>query len=256
MAKSALRVLEIMEYIAKREDGATHAEIARGLGIPKSSLTALLADLQSAGYVVGDPATARYALGSQVLVLAQGYVRTLNLVRSGSRVLETLFRRFDEFVALAIPKGDEYVIVAAQAPAGPLAHSLQIGERGPLYCSASGKAILASLPEAAAEAWVSRMQRSRITPRTRTGVAEIMDDLRAARAAGHAVVREEAILGITAIAAAVIDASGQPVGALSLAAPTARLDAAREAEVAAALRDAAAAISAEFGWRRKVLVST
>ena len=50
MSKSALRVLEIMEYVASERDGCTHTAIAQGLQIPKSSLTALLQDLQSKGY--------------------------------------------------------------------------------------------------------------------------------------------------------------------------------------------------------------
>jgi DNA-binding IclR family transcriptional regulator len=131
----------------------------------------------------------------------------------------------------------------------PLAHSLQIGERGPIYCSASGKAILSALPDAEAEAWVTRMPRPRITPRTRTAVAEIMQELRAARQAGYAVAREEAILGVTAIAAPVRNATGQPVGALSIAGPSARIGGAREAELGAAIREAAERMSAEFGWR-------
>lgn len=249
MAKSALRVLEILEYVAARDVGPTHGAIARDLGIPKSSLSALLADLRSSGYLNVEDGTGRCTLGSQVLVLAHGYTRSLNLVRTGAKFVEALFRRFDEFTALGIPKGDEYVIVAAQAPAVPLAHSLQIGERGPLHCSASGKAILSGLKPEDAEAWLTRMARPRVTPHTRTAVAEIMKDLRTARDLGHAIAREEAIVGVTAIAAPVRNGSGEPVGALSVAAPTARMPRSREDEIAAAVRAAAGAMSAEFGWR-------
>ncbi len=249
MAKSALRVLEILQFVAAQNGSATHTAIARGLRIPKSSLTALLADLQAAGYVALDAATGRYALASQVLVLSQAYLRKLNIVRAGTPILEALFRRLEEFVALAVPKGDDYVIVAAEQPTGPLAHSLQIGERGPMHCSATGKAILAFLPEQEAEAWLIRMPRPPMTPLSRVAVPAILEELRHVRAGGVALAREEAILGITAIAAPVFNLAGRPVAALSAAGASARFTPKRETEVAEALRKAAAALSAELGWR-------
>nr|WP_246526890.1 IclR family transcriptional regulator [Plastoroseomonas hellenica] len=249
VAKSALRVLEILQFVAAQNGSATHTDIARGLRIPKSSLTSLLADLQAAGYVTMEAATGRYSLASQVLVLSQAYLRKLNIVRAGAPIVEALFRRLGEFVALAVPKGDEHIVVAAEAPSGPLAHSLQIGERGPMHCTATGKAILAFLPEQEAEDWLTRMPRPKATPHTRVTVPEIMEDLRQVRASGIGLVREEAILGITAIAAPVFNIAGRPIAALSAAGASARFTSRREAEVAQAVREAAAALSTELGWR-------
>ena len=249
MAKSALRVLEIMEYVAREERGATHAQIARDLRIPKSSLTALLKDLQGGGYLALDGETARYSIGTQVLVLAQAYLRGLNIVKLGQPVVASLFKQLDEFTALGIQRDGEYILVCAESPASPLAHSLQIGERGPMYCSATGKAILAHLPEAEAMTILTRHPRTKRTPATKTELSQILSELDEVRRTGIGYAREETLLGITAIAAPIFNAAGRAIAALSVALPTARLDPDREAEIVRAVRRSARDLSANLGWQ-------
>jgi len=82
MAKSALRVLEIMEFIADQREGCKHAAISKRAGYPKSSLTALLQDLTSKGYLQRAPDNGSYHWIT-VLWLANSYLRNLNLVKLG-----------------------------------------------------------------------------------------------------------------------------------------------------------------------------
>ncbi len=63
MAKSAFRVLEILDLIAQRPSGATHTEISAALKIPKSSLTSLLRDLQLPGYLQLSEGSGKYMIG-------------------------------------------------------------------------------------------------------------------------------------------------------------------------------------------------
>ena len=64
MVKSAVRVFEIMQFIARHDKGCLHSQIANDLDIPRASLTALLSDMRDLHYVVFDLNTKRYALGS------------------------------------------------------------------------------------------------------------------------------------------------------------------------------------------------
>ena len=107
MSKSALRVLEIMEHIAQQPQGCTHTEVAQGLQIPKSSLTALLQDMMSKGYLQRNPDTNVFTIGVQVLWLANSYLRNLNLVRLGQPVVASVFSKVQEFTLLAIPTAHE-----------------------------------------------------------------------------------------------------------------------------------------------------
>lgn len=237
MAKSAIRALEILEHIATERNGLTHTQISHSLGIPKSSTTVLLGDLQDMGYAQLDPTTGRYAVGPQVLALAHAYLRNLNLSRLGQPIVAHVFAAVNEFSALAIPKGDECVIVCAESSPSPLAHSLQLGEHTPLLPTASGKILLAFLAPDERETTLRRLKASR------TARAEL--DL--ARRSKIAYTRGGYLAGISAIAMPVFNAQNVAIAALSVAMPSARLTPALEKKIISALASGAARLSAQLG---------
>lgn len=249
MTKSALRVLDIMEYIAEQRSGSTHSQISAALGIPKSSLTALLRDLVSRGYLLFDPDTARFGIGSHILSLSQAYLRNLNLVTIGQPIVSALFEKTGEFSAFAIPKGLDYVIICAESMPLPLAHSLQIGERGPLFCSATGKAILAFLSPDQRDSIIAESDLRAFTAATKTDPVAIRTELLEVKKQRLAFAREESLPGIVAMATPVFNAVGHVIGAMSVATPVSRFTTEHEQETAAALHAAAGALSERLGWR-------
>jgi DNA-binding IclR family transcriptional regulator len=249
MTKSALRVLDIMEYIADQKNGSTHSQVAAALGIPKSSLTALLRDLVSRGYLAYDADTARFGIGSHILTLSQAFLRNLNIVKLGQPIVAALYEQTGEFSAFGIPKGVDYVIICAESMPLPLAHSLQIGERGPMFCSATGKAILAFLPPEQRDSIIAASNLRAFTAATKTDPVAIRTELLEVRAQGLAFAREENLPGIVAMAAPVFNATGQVVGAVSVATPVSRFSLTHEEKTANALKAAAAHFSDLLGWR-------
>jgi DNA-binding IclR family transcriptional regulator len=249
MTKSALRVLDIMEFIADQKNGSTHTQVSSALGIPKSSLTALLKDLVSRGYLIFNAETARFEIGSQILTLSQAYLRNLNLVKVGQPIVSAIFEMTGEFSAFGIPKGTDYVIICAESMPLPLAHSLQIGERGPMYCSATGKAVLAFLPPDQRDSIIAASKLLPLTAVTKTDPVAIRAELNAIRLTGIAYAREENIPGIIAMAKPVFNAVGQVIGALSVATSVSRFSMAHEQTVIAALTTAATEFSGKLGWR-------
>src|SRR6201995_1872392 len=122
MSKSALRVLEIMEFIANTRDGCTHTAIAQGLNIPKRSLTALLQDLLSKGYLQRKPESGVFTIGVQILWLSNSYLRNLNLVKLGQPIVAEIYSRVKEFSVLAIPNGSEYVTICTESVPSVFGH--------------------------------------------------------------------------------------------------------------------------------------
>ena len=103
MSKSGLRVLQIIEYVASQREGCTHTAIAHGLKIPKSSLTELLQDLLSKGYLQRRTDSGIFTIGLQVLWLANSYLRNLNPVKIDQPLVAEIFSKVREFSLLAIP---------------------------------------------------------------------------------------------------------------------------------------------------------
>lgn len=247
MPKSSIRVLDTLELLALHQEGLSHAEFAASLRIPKSSLTGVLGDLLARGYISFDATNRRYTLGSQVLTLSRGYLEALSLTRIGRPILTEIVRGINESAALAVRNGLEMLVVAQETCSHPLAHTMTVGSRGPLHSTASGKVLLAWLPEPEINALLDRLVLSPVTRHTKTDRDRLAAELVETRARGWAVSDEEALEGVYAIAAPVATADG--VAALSVAIPVARLSKRLKESAKNTLQERAASMSTALGER-------
>ena len=238
-----------MEFIASQRDGCTHTAIAQGLSIPKSSLTALLQDLLSKGYLQRSPESGIFTIGVQVLWLSNSYLRNLNLVKLGQPLVAEVFTKVKEFSILAIPNGLEYVTICTESVPSIFGHSLQLGSRGPLYGSALGRAMLAFMPDAQVDEVLRSSKREKLTPFTKTSLAEIKAELAETRRTGVSFVSEESVPGVVGYATPVFGAMGVPVAAFGVGVSTGSFKKKAEAEIVAALKDASRQLSQQLGSR-------
>jgi DNA-binding IclR family transcriptional regulator len=116
----------------------------------------------------------------------------------------------------------------------------------PMYCSAMGKAVLATFDEEALEVLLERPREAR-TKHTIVGEAEMREELDGIRARGFAIDDEENEAGVRCIGAAIVDARRQPLGAISVSAPAARMTLARAQQTAPAVVRAAEEIARRLG---------
>lgn len=236
--KSASRVIDLLELLARWGHEMTHVEIVDALGIPKSSLSHLLATLRARGYVDYSPETRTYRLGKAVAALARQTAQLHDIIALVGPVLRRLTEETDESSALNLLKGD-YVEVAAKvdSPHRFLYH-LRIGDMAPLYASSSGKAMLACMPPEMCDEYLSRVEMTPITPKTRTSKSELRRELKEVARTGIAYSREELTLGVVSMSKAVVNDAGTLIAALSVGAPIQRFDKALDARVRHALEQA------------------
>ena len=251
MVKSATRALDVLELLATWPEPMSHGDMARALGIPKSSLTELVTTLEARGYVAreGTGTAEGFRLGSEVLTLAGALLRRTGVVRLAPPVVAGLMRRTGESAALVLLEGEEVVVVCKENCDQPIVYSMQLGQRGPINASAGGKAILALVPEAERENYLQSGRLPRLTARTTTDPAALRRELTAIARGGVAYSREEMFDGVVAVGRAVLDASGRPCAGLSVGVPKVRFTKDKERVVTEALHEAAAGISAALGWR-------
>jgi DNA-binding IclR family transcriptional regulator len=252
MSKSALRVLEIMEFIANTRDGCTHTAVAQGLNIPKSSLTALLQDLLSKGYLQRKPESGVFTIGVQILWLSNSYLRNLNLVKLGQPIVAEIYSRVKEFSVLAIPNGSEYVTICTESVPSVFGHTLQLGSRAPMYCSAMGRAMLAFMPTDQVDAILDEGTRPKLTAHTKTSLADIHAALEEVRRTGVAFVREEQLAGVVGFATPVYGATGVPVASLGVGLPASQYKESTAPFIDATLKEASLRLSELLGWTSTV----
>ena len=246
--KSATRALDVLELLAQQQQPLAHGEIAQALAMPKSSLTELLTTLEARGYVGME--AERYRLGPALLSLAGTLLRRTDVVRVAQPVIAALMMRTSESAALVLRQGTEVVVVCKENCDQAILVSAQLGERSPINNSAGGKAIMAFLPKPEQESWLASGKLRRMTPHSVTDPEAMRRELAAIARGGISYSREGMFPGIVAMGLPVFDAVGNPCAGVSVAVPTLRFDKARETRVAAALRTAAANISAAMGFKK------
>jgi DNA-binding IclR family transcriptional regulator len=224
MTRTLVRGLNILETLAAADEhGLGPSAIAAAAGLDKATVTRLLRTLIETGYVVQDPATRRYRLTGQILRLAHGVARNLDLQRVARPHLKALRDRLHETVHLGVMEDlSVYYIDKLEAD-----HSIQlvtaVGRTMPLHSTALGKALLAALPEEEREAKYRRMDFAARTDRTICVLDDFRGEIRRTRARGYAIDDRENEPHGACVAAAILAVDGRPVGAMSVSGPHFRI---------------------------------
>jgi DNA-binding IclR family transcriptional regulator len=217
------RAAAIMRALEDTTTGLSLAEIAMKVGLARSTVQRIVSALETEKLVVAASPAGRVRLGPTILRLA-GSVRT-DFVALARPFLVELSKELHETVDLASIKGDHLVFIDQVIGSQRLRTVSAVGESFPLYCTANGKAYLATLDDEAIEALIGKSYKAR-TPHTITKLPQLLEDIRAVRRNGYALDLEEHALGICAAGVAMRDMLGNYV-AISVPVPAQRFQAER-----------------------------
>ena len=245
--KSADRVLDVLELLCRRGNSATHSEIAFSLDIPKSSLTNLLRNLTSRGYLKKELSDMTYTLGPAFFSLAEKGRKVKSILKIASTQVSWLTEKTYEAAAFYLFKGDHVERVIGKEANYPLSYRMTPGIKFPLYSAAAGKAVLAALPEKEQQIYFKKTQIKPMTKNTATTEQEIRKRLRANKADDGIVISNgENSVGVIALAIAILDEESLPIGAISVVVPEARFNKALDQRCRANLKNAATKIQHEL----------
>ena len=244
--RSVDRAAALLLALGECPGAAGVTELARRLGLHKSTASRLLATLEKRGLVEQDDETGKYRLGLVVIRLAERAERTLDLRGLAMPEHERLARLTRETVGLGVVDGDSLLTVAQVDGPNLIAVGDWTGRSTPLHCVASGKVLMAALAEREVVRVVKRGL-ARYTERTLVDLEPLLEELARIRRRGYATAIGEYELGLNAVAAPVHDARGQVIAAVDIWGPTFRLTPRRMPELAAQVRETAAAISVRLG---------
>jgi len=244
--RSVDRAAALLLALGGFEGEAGVTELARRLGLHKSTASRLLATLQRRGLVEQDEETGKYRLGLVVIRLAERAERTLDLKGIALPELERLARATRETVTIGVLDGDSDLTVAQVDGPNMVACPDWTGRTTPLHCVASGKILLATM----AERDVMRIARPGLaarTGRTLTTLEALMEELARVRRRGFATAFSEWIDGTNGVAVPVADARGRVIASISVWGPAYRVTSGRVPEIVASARAASRAVTARLG---------
>jgi DNA-binding IclR family transcriptional regulator len=210
------RALQILLAFAPGDDGLTVSELARRVDLSRPTLYRLLATLEQSRFLASSGEPQRFRLGSSVARLAHAWNASVNLGTVAQPMMRRVWEETGETVALFVPDGLFRLCVAEMPSPQALSFKRGVGYRERLVLGASGRAILAHMPDA--------------LPRLKGFAAGLKIDLKkyprelaAIGARGFAVSRNELIQGAVAVAAPFFAGAGDVAGSIGIFGPSVRL---------------------------------
>ncbi len=225
--KSAIRTLDIIEYVVAHNRPLVAQEIATALGIPVSSLSYLLATLVERQYLMREGR--RYSAGPGLARL-QSSGAGYSLADRAAPLVRTLRIQLDETTSFFIREEWEIEALVTDSSEQALRYTVPQGRRLPMHALAAGKALLAAMPDDELERYFRESVREAFTDATITDEKQLRAQIAAIRKRGFATTDDEFSRGIVGTARAVIS-GGEPIGSLSVAVPKVRFDSALEARI-------------------------
>lgn len=223
VSTTVAKAISILDKLASKADvGVSLAELCSLVEMPKSSTHRYLVTLQELG-LAERKSNDRYYLGTKVIELAGVYLLKSDLRNDSQAALDELAEMTGETVHLAVPSGTEVVYIAKVESKHALSMFSHIGARLPMHCTALGKAILAFSDYGDLHAIVMKPLITR-TPNSITSVEALENELELIRSRGYAIDNEENEIGIRCVGAPIFDYTNKPIGAISVSAPSDRMD--------------------------------
>lgn len=220
---SAERTLRLLSLLAELGRPMSLAELSQRLSLPKPSVHRLCNNLLASGYLARDVDERMFVPGVATRRLALNALNhsTLRGLRHG--VLSALVSQVGETCNFTTLDGTQVLYLDRVEAKWPLRLTIDVGEHVPLHCTASGKLFLAHKPKRDRNALIRQLRLERLTPHTITDPERLRAECDAIVKRGFSWDREEFVLGLTAIAVPVTDASGSVRAAVAVHAPTGRL---------------------------------
>ena len=214
-AKILAKGLNLLEILAQSAEGMTAVELAKKVGVHKTTAYRYLNTLLQAGYIQtnGDGI---YHLGNKILELGSQLLRRMPLRETAHPFLVKLSADTHKTVHLCVLDGGDVVYIDKVESQRSLPMMSRIGSRAPAYCTGVGKALLSSLPT---DQVVSLLQGITLEKRTAATIVDpvkLLEELRVTRERGYAIDNSEHEEGIKCLASPIKEFGGWIIGAISI----------------------------------------
>lgn len=219
-ADTSLRILQQIAF-AETPQGVT--QIASAVGIAKGAVHKHLRTLMDHGMVVQNPLTSLYNLGPKVWLMGQHAPQGQALLEIAMPLMQTVRDQLGFGVVLSVPTPKSAFVLATLSSNQPINIGVRPGSELQLHASAQGKIFLAYGGKELGD--LLELPLPQTTPKTQTDLGLLLEEIAQVRRQGYATAPEEAMLGINALAAPILDQDDKLIGSIGLIASVQHLGA-------------------------------
>jgi IclR family pca regulon transcriptional regulator len=213
--------LQVIAAFDQERSRLTISEVAASTGLTRAAARRYLITLVHLGYVRQEDKS--FSLTPMVLRLGQSYLHSARLPRIVQPLLYRLSSSLQEAVSVGILDHDQLVCVAAASAGRLISTTLQPGTRVPAFCTASGRVLLAQLPQTNMQQFLDGFHAEQITPHTIVNKERLALELTRIRAQGHAMVDQELELGLRTMAVPLRNFRGETIAAMNISVHATRM---------------------------------
>jgi IclR family transcriptional regulator, KDG regulon repressor len=250
--QSIARACQLLEEVARTNDGIALAELSRRLGLHTSTAFHIARTLVNLGYLRQDEQNRSYRIGRMLFTLAAAALDEAELVRVAAPVLAELATATGETTYLAVNSSDQLVVIAKHEGAGPIRITDSLGSIRPKHATALGKVMLAALTPEQLDAFLRDHELPGFTPKTITSPERLRREVDEVRRNGVAFDDGELNEELRCVAVPVRDYTGRVSATIGVSGPAWRLSLQALQRQLGTIRSAADRLSTELGYRRRL----
>ena len=240
------RALDILLCFTREQPTRSLTQIAESIHMSKTTVHRLLATLENKRFITRDKVTGLYRLGFRFIEMASLVLQDVELHRWAHPYLERLSAEYGETVDLSILDGSHVIYLEVIESPQRVKLAAAVGQHLPAFFTASGKALMAYLPEEQAQK-IIRDNLAENSGYAHVSIPDMLADLRATADRGYAIAEQEYEPDINAVAAPIFDADRNPVASIAIVGPSFRLTKDRLPALGESLRKMTQVISTEVG---------
>ena len=246
------RAAQILDCFGFDHQELTVSEIGAKTHLHRSTAHRILMALEYNDLIQQNPENGKYRLGIKLFRLGHQAVSHLNLREICRPFLTRIMNETQETVHLAVLDEDQVLYLDKVEGPHALRMPSRVGRRIPTYCTSLGKAMLSCLDDHEVKNIFRNQVLRPYTVNTVKTLGQLLTDLRMIRKRGYSVDNEEIEIGLRCVGAPIKNYTGAMVGAISVAAPSARLSSQKIHTIGKLVMAAAEEISTKLGYEKSI----
>ncbi|RYX90312.1 MAG: IclR family transcriptional regulator [Comamonadaceae bacterium] len=213
---SVAKAFQFLEILDKSRPMMGFSQAARELGMEKSAVQRAAHTLWRLGYLDKVGRDGEYRLSRRCLDIGQRYLETNRLVSVTNPYLKFLRRKSNASVNLVMLDGTDVVFPIRYTSVEMMSNDLGERPRIPAYCTATGIAILSTMPDAAVAQVIADSDLRPLMPKSIWEADKILARIAKAREDGYVLGIEEDFASDITLACSVQDPSTGDIAAIGM----------------------------------------
>jgi DNA-binding IclR family transcriptional regulator len=217
------KAMLVLETVLEHNRPVGLPALAAQLGLPRQTVHRVLQQLEANGLLQRDQSRDRFTVGPRMTRLAFQALNASSHSGPTRAILKSLVDEIGETCNIGVLDGHDVVYVDRVECDWPLRVQLQAGSHVPAHCTSIGKMLLAHLGRRTRQRILTAAPLARYTENTITDAGELEVALAEIRKRGISTNNQEFAVGMISVAVPIRDDAGQPIAALAVHAPEARM---------------------------------